>query len=658
MSKHSNAPGEQLGIQANHVHSSGAPDEFAHEEIEESIPGRLEEFVRRYPHRIAFKTMSNTLTWDELNRAANRVARAIVEMREGREKPIALLFNQEASMMPAALGVLKAGGFYVLLSPSHPRVRNSYILNQTEAPLIVTDSESFSLATELAQGNCHLLNIDELDFSLSPENLGQPISPDSLAFLTYTSGSTGEPKGVINTHRKVLYRITHDKHFGLGPDDRFTQPGSTVRRSPFAALLSGAGSFPWYVNEEGLEHLADWLIQEEITVYRSGPRIFRQFVSTLTGTEEFPKLRVIVLADEPAYKTDFELYKKHFSSDCLLVNTYGVHEVGPIRMYVIGKETEIAGERVPIGYEIPDREVLLLDDNGHKVGFNRVGEIAVRTREFSPSFWRRPDLMETRFLPDPNGEDRRIYLTGDLGRMLPDGCLEHLGRKDFQVKIRGLLVEIAEVEGVLRSMGAIREAVVIVQEDKPGEKRLVAYIVAAGNATLSVSEVRRFVEQKLPPLMVPSRFVVLDALPLTPTGKIDRRALPDPGKSRPDLDTPFVASRTPVEQELSQIWAKVLSLEQVGIQDSFIELGGHSLAATRVVSQVIKTFQVEIPLRSFFEAPTVTEMAAVIEAHQGKKVGEVDLEGMLAELESLSEDEAGRLIAEEREKPIRGDQRD
>ncbi len=561
-------------------------------------------------------------------------------------------------MMPAALGVLKAGGGYVLLSPSHPRVRNRYILNETEATLIVTDSRCFSLATELAHGNCHLLNIEELDSSLSTENLGQPISPDSLAFLTYTSGSTGEPKGVINTHRKALYRITHDKHFGLGPDDRFTQPGSTESRSPFGALLSGAGSFPWYVNEEGLEHLADWLIQEEITVYRSGPRIFRQFMSTLTGKEEFPKLRVIVLADEPAYKTDFELYKKHFSSDCLLVNTYGVHEVGPIRMYVIGKATEITGERVPIGYEIPDREVLLLDDNGHKVGFNQVGEIAVRTRNFSPSFWRRPDLMETKFLPDPNGEDRRIYLTGDLGRMLPDGCLEHLGRKDFQVKIRGLLVEITEVEGALRGMGAIREAVVIVQEDEPGEKRLVAYIVVAGNATLSVSEARRFVEQKLPPLMVPSRFVVLDALPLTPTGKINRRALPDPGKSRPDLDTPFVAPRTPVEQELSQIWAKVLSLEQVGIQDSFIELGGHSLAATRVVSQVIKTFQVEIPLRSFFEAPTVAEMAAVIEAHQEKKVGEANLERMLAELESLSDDEARRLIAEERGKPSRGDQRD
>jgi len=624
------------------------------EEVEQSIPGRLEEYVRKYPDRVAFKTKKVAFTWDALNRAANRVARAILGMCESRERPIALLLDQEASMMPATVGVLKAGGFYVPLSPSHPRVRNNYILNDTEATLIVTDSSSFSLAAELAQKNCHLLNIDDLDSGLSTENLALPISPDSLAFLTYTSGSTGEPKGVVNTHRKALYRIRHDKHFGLGPDDRFTTPGSAERRTPFAALLSGAGSFPWYVKEEGLAHLADWLIQEEITVYRSAPRVFRHFVSTLTGKEEFPKLRVIVLAGEAVHKTDFELYKKHFSSDCLLVNAYGAHEVGPIRMYVVGKETRIAGEKVPIGYEIPDREVLLLDDNGQEVGFSQVGEIAVRTRDISPSFWRRPDLTDAKFLPDPNGEGRRIYLTGDLGRMLPDGCLEHLGRKDFQVKIRGLRVEIDEVEGALRSMVSIREAVVTVQEDKPGDKRLVAYdkrlvayIVAAGNAAVSVSEVRRFAEQKLPPLMVPSRFVVLDALPLTPTGKVNRRDLPDPGKSRPELDIPFVAPRTPVEQELSQIWAKVLSLEQVGIHDSFIDLGGHSLAATQVVSQVIKTFQVELPLRSLFDAPTVAEMAVVIVQNQANKAAQEELAPILTELEALSNEEARCLLAQE-----------
>jgi acyl carrier protein len=195
-------------------------------------------------------------------------------------------------------------------------------------------------------------------------------------------------------------------------------------------------------------------------------------------------------------------------------------------------------------------------------------------------------------------------------------------------------------------MGAIREAVVTAQEEKPGEKRLVAYIVAAGNAALSVSEVRRFVEQKLPPLMVPSRFVVLDALPLTPTGKVNRRALPNPGTSRPELDIPFVAPRTPVETELAQIWAKVLSVEQVGIHDRFFDLGGHSLNATQVVSQVINQFQIEVPLQSLFESPTVAEMAAVITARQATMIGESELERILAELESISEEKARQSLTD------------
>jgi amino acid adenylation domain-containing protein len=610
------------------------------DQVKQSIPDCIEEHVRNYPDRIAFKTRKVTFTWDALNRAANRIARAILATRKSPEKPIALLLDHETTLMPATLGVLKAGGFYVPLSPSHPSVRNSFILTETEAELIVTDGGSLSLAAELAQGKCHLINIDDLHSSLSGENLGLQISADSLAFLTYTSGSTGEPKGIINTHRKALYRIAHDRCFGMGPEDRFTQPSSAERRTPFAALLSGAGSYPWYVKEEGLEHLADWLIEEEITIYRSSPRIFRQFVGTLTGKEQFPKLRVIVLAGEAVLKTDFELYKKHFSSDCLLVNTYGVHEVGPIRMNILGKEAEITGERVPIGYQIPDREVLLLDDNGQEIGFDQVGEIAVRSRDFSPGFWRRPDLTETKFLPDPRGGAEKIYLTGDLGRMSPDGCLEHLGRKDFQVKIRGLRVELAEVEQALRQMDLIREAVVVAREDKPSEKQLVAYVVPARGSVLSTTQVRQSAEQKLPALMVPSRFVILDALPLTLTGKVNRKALPEPGQSRPELNVPFVAPRTPVEIKLAQIWANVLSLEQVGVHDSFVELGGHSLSAVQVVSQVSKTFQVEIPLSSLFEAPTVAQVAAVIVECQARKLKQEDLNRILAELEGLSDNEA------------------
>jgi amino acid adenylation domain-containing protein len=612
----------------------------------QSIPDCFEQHARNHPNRVAFKTKKIVLTWDALNQNANRVACAILGTRKSLEKPIALLLDQ-TSMMPVTMGVLKAGGFYVPLSRSHPLARNNYILRETEADLIVTDGRSLSLARELAQGDFHLLNIDELDSSLSTENLGLPVSPDSLAFLAYTSGSTGEPKGVINTHRKVLHRLAHDQLFELGSDDRFTNVGS-AERTAFSSLLSGAGAFPWYVREEGLEHLADWLTQEEITVCRFGPRVFRQFMSTLTCREKFPKLRAINLTGAPACRTDIELFRRQFPSDCVLVNTLGTHEVGPFRMYLISKETHVGSEIVPVGYEVPEKEVLLLDNNRQRLGFDEVGEIAVRSRYLSPGYWRRPDLTNERFLPDPEGGDQRIYLTGDLGRMSLDGCLEHIGRKDFQVKIRGFRVDISEVESAILKHPGVREAIVTARQDRLGDAQLVAYFVPRGDLAPTVTSLRNFLKEKLPDYMIPAAFVRLNEIPLTTTGtaKVDRRALPDPGNARPDLDTPFATPKTSVEKELSKIWAQVLAINQVGIHDSFFDLGGHSLAATRVVSQVIKQFQLELPLQSLFESTTVATMAAVITEHQGKKVGEKELDRILTELESLTDEEARRLLAD------------
>ena len=607
---------------------------------ERSIPDRIEGFTRTYADQIAFKTKYELFTWNELNQSANRVARALLAVCESRDRPVALLANQGAALV-AGLAVLKTGGFYVPLNDSHPRARNIYILNETKPALILTDSKHLSVASDLALEKSQILNIDVLDSSLTTGNLGLPISPDTTAFVTYTSGSTGEPKGVINTHNKVLHGVMHEKQFGLGPEDRFANVGSEGR-TPFHSLLNGAGSYPWDVKEEGLEHLAEWLIEQEITVYRSGPRVFRHFVKTLNGKIHFSKLRVIILAGEPVHSADIELYKKHFSSDCLLINTLGTHEVGPFRMYVIDKKTHIAHGNVAVGYEIHGKEVVLLDDNRQVVGFNRVGEIAVKSRYLSPGYWRRPDLTQTRFIPDPNGGDERIYLTGDLGRMSPDGCLEHLGRKDFQVKVNGFRVDVSEVEKVLLNYPGVSEAVVNAREDRSGETQLVAYVVLLGDHAPTVSGLRKFLKEKLPDYMIPAGFVKLDKLPLTTTGttKVDRRALPDPGNRRPNLDTSYVVPVTPLEEVLASIWADVLSIDQVGIHDNFFDLGGHSLAASRVISCVIQTFQLELPIKALFESPTIAKMAAIIEQNRTNLAGDAEVARMLSEVETMTDEEA------------------
>lgn len=639
-------------IRAKCFHPAGRFVEFAREDVEQSIPTLLDKIVRKYPERLAIKTKHHELSYDQMNRVANRLARAILaHCGEGQEQ-VALLLEHDALLIAAMISVLKAGKVYVPLDPSYPRERLAYMLEDSEASLLLTDKINRSLAHALPQ-KVQVIDIDALDLTLPEVNLSFRRSPESLAFILYTSGSTGTPKGFSQTHRNVILdtrNYTNAGHFC--PDDRLLLVSSLSFadsvRTIYGALLNGASLYPFDLKAEGFESLAEWLTENEITIYRSIPTVFRAFVSTLTGEERFPKLRLIYLAGEPVYNRDVELYRKHFSDDCILVNRLGTGEALTFRSYFIDKKTPIKGIRLPVGFAVPDKDVVLLGEVQHEADGACVGEIGVKSRYLSPGYWKRPDLTQAAFLPDPDGGDDRIYRTGDIGRVLPDGCLVHLGRKDHQVKIRGYRIEVPEIEMTLLGFPAVKEAVVVAREDQPGEQRLVAYLVPAGKPSLAVSDLRRFLREKLPEYMIPSAFVLLAALPLSPNGKVDHRALPAPSRARPEMDTPFVSPVTPVEEALRQIWAEVLSVEQVGIHDNFFELGGHSLAATRVVSRVIRHFQFEIPLQSLFSCPTVAEMAKLIAEHQGKRLGDEELRNILAELESLPDEEAVRLVGESR----------
>jgi amino acid adenylation domain-containing protein len=645
-------PPEQEAIQVKCFHPSGTFVEFEKEEIEQSISNRFERQVHRNLDRLAVRTRSHELTYDALNRAGNRVARAILARRGTGEEPVALLLEQGAPVIASILGVLKAGKFYVPLDPSYPQTRTTYMLEDSDADLIVTNTQNLSLAKDLARNGREVINFDTLDLSLSTENLKLCVSPDNLAYMIYTSGSTGQPKGVVQTHRNVLHDImNYTNALNICRDDRLITLTSysfaDTGRSTYGALLNGASLYPLDIREEGLTHLAEWLIQQEITIYRSVPTTFRHFISTLDGKEQFPKLRLVYMAGEPVYKRDVDLYKRHFSSDCIFMNGIGSTECLTYRWYFINRETTINSTNVPVGYALVDMEILLLDDHGNQVGPNQIGEMAVKSRYLCPGYWRKPDSTQAVFLSSPEGGEGRIYRTGDLGLMLADGCLMHMGRKDFQVKIRGHRVELAEIEAALLSSGKIKEAVVTLREDRPGDQRLVAYLVPAERPVPIVATLRRALTEKLPDYMIPSAFVMLDALPLLPNGKVDRRQLPTPGSTRADLATPFLAPQTPVEEALTGIWAEVLGLDRVGIHDNFLDLGGNSLLAAQVISRVIRVLQVEIPLRSLFESPTAADMAMVITENQIKKADEKDIERMLEELERLSDNAAKQLFSTE-----------
>jgi acyl carrier protein len=321
-------------------------------------------------------------------------------------------------------------------------------------------------------------------------------------------------------------------------------------------------------------------------------------------------------------------------------------ETGNITQFFIDRETPINGDIAPIGYPAEDMEVLLLDNTHRQVRDGELGEIAIKSRYLSLGYWRRPDLTEEKFRPDPDGGEARIYFTGDLGRRDPDGCLFHMGRKDDQVKIRGYRVETVEVEAVLLSLGHFRKVFVALRDRGLPEKSLIAYLVPERWPAPTASFLRKTLTAILPSHMIPAVFVMLESLPLTPTGKVDRNALPDPEIKRPNLDTLFVAPRTPVEQRLASIWMEALALDPVGIHDNFFDLGGHSLAAMRVISRVIQQFQLKLPVKALFEAPTVAEMAAIIETHQDERASDTDLPQMLREVEAMTDEEAQRRVDE------------
>ncbi len=607
-------------IQTNRVRPTNPFTRFKKEDIEQSIPARFEQMVEMFPDRLAVKTQDQELTYRELNQAANRVAHAILAHRGNCEEIIAGFFQQGVSWIVAFLGVLKSGKIYVPLDPNHPRVRLEHVLKDTEASIVLTDTTILPLVNDLVKTDHLSLNIDDIDLNISKENPGLLLTADALSCLIYTSGSSGEPKGVMQNHRNFLHTIMNrTNEFQISSDDRSALffPPSFIDgvRIVLQVLLNGASVFPYDVKANGITNLSDWVMNEEITIYPSAPSLFRQFADSLTQKIECPNLRLICLGTEPAIDKDFELYKKLFPDHCLLNNGIGSTETGGYCSFFMNKESHIDGSLVPVGYPTEGCEVFLIDETGEEVGVEQFGEIAIKSQFLSPGYWRRPDLTRKTFLSNPEGGCKRIYQTGDLGRKLPDGCLIHLGRKDFQVKVRGYRVEVAEIESALYSIESVKEAVVHPKKDELGDQHLAAYIVPANDSTPNVSDIRRILEKKLPDYMIPSAFVMLDELPLTSTGKVDRKALPDPSGDRPELDAPFLAPRTFTEEKVSEIWAEVLGLKQVGIHDPFLDLGGDSLRAMQVISRVIDKFHVEIPITVLFEAPTVAEMSAIIAQH-------------------------------------------
>ncbi|PTL74976.1 non-ribosomal peptide synthetase, partial [Vitiosangium sp. GDMCC 1.1324] len=570
--------------------------------------------AERTPDAEALVDSSSSLTYAQLNARANQLAHSLRSLGVGPETPVGICSRRSADLVVGLLGILKAGGLYVPLDPAYPRERLGFIIDDSQLRFLVAQS---TVTDSLPAHSAHVLLLDKDAEALSRASTSNPAraaTSSNLAYLIYTSGSTGRPKGVSIEHRNAVSFLFWARSV-FSPDLLSGLLASTSIAFDLSVFelflpLSLGGTVILAGNALELPSLP---ASQRVSLVNTVPSA----MSELLRSGGLPSsVRVVNLAGEPlATSLVQQLYQQPGLS--LVYDLYGPSETTTYSTFTLRHSDKPA----TIGRPISGTQVYLLDSHLRPVPIGVPGEVFIAGAGVSRGYLGRPELTSEKFLPDPfsSSPGSRMYRTGDLARYRSDGNLEYLGRTDFQVKVRGFRIELGEIETVLDKHPGVRQVVVVAREDRPGDKRLVAYLTPSGQQVPSAAELRTHLKQHLPEHMVPSTFVVLEQLPLTPNGKINRKALPAP-EAPQDSGAEYIAPRTPTEEKLALIWAEVLAVPRVGAEDNFFELGGHSLLATRVLSRLRTAFEVELPVRALFEAPTLSALALKIdEARRARK---------------------------------------
>lgn len=590
---------------------------FAPEEVEGSLPERFARVAATWPSAVAIASGRERVTYSELARRTDVLAAAIGRETSGSEAPVAVLLSDPTAMITSMLAVWKAGKLCVPLDASLPPARLEVILGDSEAGLVVTGRRGGAALAPLPGISARQLLLDAVDLGAAVEPPRVFVTADTLACLLYTSGSTGEPKGVLRAHRNLLHRARCSiTSLAVRPEDRVSALHSPAfgagLRDVLTALLSGATLMPFDLRGAGPRAFAAWIDEEEISVLCAVVTTIRHLLASLDPDARFPSVRIVRLGSEPLYRQDVERLRRCFRPDCVLIAGYGASEASGIVEYRMDQDTPLPAGRVPAGYALDGVEIVLLDGDGQPVGNRQTGEVVVRSRYLSPGYWRRPDLTSAMFLPDPSDGQERLYRTGDIGRLRSDGCLEVLGRKDLQVKVRGYLVHPGEIEAALLEHPAIRETVVTPWTDADGETRLAAYVVPHASPAPYAGVLRRYLQARLPAYMVPSGFVSLEELPQNTNGKVDRGALPPPPRPAAVLEAEFVPPRTPMEHQIAAIWEGLFAVSPIGANDNFFDLGGDSLLAAAFVTAIEESCGSVLSPSVLLEASTVADLAAIM----------------------------------------------
>ena len=588
-----------------------------------------------HPERLAAVCPERQYTYRELNQTADRIAVAILSAIGPGPEPVPVLLTQNSTFLAAMFGVLKAGKIFSTLDPASPPARLGAMVADLEARLVVTDAAHITAARAIEGApTVKLLDVDEVAASGTAAPLIERChEPDSLAWILWTSGSTGKPKGVTLDHRRALrMSLDYARLLGITPQDRLSLFHPNLTWDIFGSLLTGASIWPLDIRRYGIDAVGDWTLSRELTYFRAFPTTFRRVMDS-GGAPRFPAVRLVHLSGEAVTASDVASFNRHFCPGASMLVLYGSNE-GGFATASFTPHGGAANGRVSIGRSVEGVDLSVLNEHGESCGVGETGEIAIRSPYIFPGYWRRPELTQAAFVPGWTDPAQRVFLTGDLASIRPDGELEFAGRKDSQVKIRGYRIELAEIELALHKHPSIRMAAVSTFRGRSGEERLAAYFVAPSDVP-SDTELRQFLSVALPAHMLPDRFIPLAEMPLTANGKADRKALPAPDRQRPNIDTVFAAPQSGLEEAVARLFEEALDLEPVGAGDSFFDLGGKSLAALRVLTRIAETYGATIPPRAFFESPTPAAIALRILQGVVESAGDEDVERMLAEAEAL-----------------------
>jgi surfactin family lipopeptide synthetase A len=573
--------------------------------------------AEKTPEQTALIFNGRRLNYSDLNARANQLSNYLRRRGVGPEMGVAVCLERSFDTIIALLGIIKAGGYYVALDPDYPPLRLNKMLQDTAAPISLLHKNT----DQFEDYGGEKIYLDDWA-QLEKEDISNPLSlstPDNILNIVYTSSTTGNPKGAFITMRSVLNRIFWMwEAYPFQPDDVAVLQKSTALVAAtwecFGALLKGIPTL--ILSREDLldpQELWSKLVTERVSYLLASPALLQGVIEQAEShLSEWTTLRLATTSAETISVAMATQWNRLFPQAPLL-NLYGSTECSSnVTAYNTGEISSDAA-RVLVGKPLANTRVYILSEQLEMVPIGGKGEMCVSGECLARGYLNLPELTAERFIPDPFSDrpGSRLYRTGDLARHCADGNIELLGRKDNQIKVRGFRVELDDVEVAILWHPMVKKCAVRVYQDQGGRNRLAAYLIADDGT--SASTIRSFLRERLPEYMIPSDFVMVDALPLTPAGKIDRRALPLPDRTRRDLDSTFVAPRTDTESLIANIWSQILGVEQVGVYDNFFDLGGHSLMATQILSRLRNVANVEIPLRAMYETPTVANLAEAVE---------------------------------------------